>query len=87
MKRPGEEAVTYQRRYVLFSEDELKPRIGRVAGRVDVPASGMDCTSVRKSSVADHDLRQASAGPGTNIEDFLQGSAARKKKPSGRITL
>jgi TonB family protein len=86
IKRPGEEAVTYQRRYVLFPEDELKPRIGRVAGRVDVPASGMDCTPVTNPSVADQTCAMRLL-PGTNIEDFLQGSAARKKKQSGRITL
>jgi TPR repeat protein len=87
MKRPGEkEAVTYQRHYVLFPEDELKPRIGRVAGRVDVPASGMDCTPVTNPSVADQTCAMRLL-PGTNIEDFLQGSAARRKKQGGRITL
>jgi len=86
MKRPGEEAVTYQRRYVLFPHDELNPRIGRVAGRVDIPASGMDCRSVDNPSVADQTCAMRLL-PGTDIEDFLKGSAARRKKQSGRITL
>jgi TPR repeat protein len=86
MKRPGEEAVTYQRHYVLFPQDELKPKIGRVAGRVDIPASGMDCTPVTSPSVADQTCAMR-LQPGTNIDDFLKGSAARRKKQSGRITL
>jgi TPR repeat protein len=86
MKRPGEEAVTYQRRYILFPEDELKPRFGRIAGRVDVPASGMDCTPVANPNVADQTCAMRLL-PGTDIEDFLKGSDARRKKQSGRITL
>ena len=87
MKRPGEkEAVTYQRHYVLFPEDELKPRIGRVAGRVDVPASGMESHTCQEASVTDQTCAMRLL-PGTNIEDFLQGSAARRKKQGGRITL
>jgi hypothetical protein len=86
MKRPGEEPATYERRYVLFPQDELKPRVGRVAGRVDVPASGMDCTPVTNPSAADKTCAMRLL-PGTDIEDFLKGSAARRKKQSGRITL
>lgn len=86
MKRPGEEAVTYQRHYVLFPRDELEPKIGRVAGRVDVPASGMDCAPVTNPSVADQTCAMRLL-PGTEIEDFLKGSAARRKKQGGLITL
>lgn len=87
MKRPGEpEPVTYQRRYVMFPQDELEPRIGTVAGKVDVPASGLSCTPVATPSVADQTCAFRIL-PGTNIEDFLQGSAARRKKQGGKITL
>ena len=87
MKRPGEtEPVTYQRRYMLFPQDELKPKIGMVAGKVDLPASGLACTPVANPSVADQTCAMRLL-PGTNIEDFLQGSAARKKKQGGKITL
>ena len=86
MKRPGEESLTYERRYVLFPQDELKPKIGRVAGRVDVPASGVDCKPVTNPSVADKTCAMRLL-PGADIEDFLNGSAARRKKQSGRITL
>jgi TonB family protein len=86
MKPPGAETVTYQRHYVLFPQDELKPKIGRVAGRVDVPASGIDCSPVTNPTVADQTCAMRLL-PGTNIEDFLHGSAARRKKQSGRVTL
>lgn len=87
MKRPGEpQPVNYQRHYVLFPQDELQPRIGKVAGKVDLASTGLACTPVPNPSVADQTCAMRLL-PGTNIEDFLKGSAARRKKQSGKITL
>jgi TPR repeat protein len=87
VRRLGEkEPVSYQRRYVVFPQDTLAPKIGTVAGRVDVQASGLECTAVANPSVADNTCAMRMQ-PGTDIEDFLKGSAARKKRQAGRVAL
>jgi TPR repeat protein len=87
MTRPGDKEPThFQRRYLLFPHDELQPRIGRVAGSLDVPASGLACAPIASPSVADQTCGMRML-PGTDIEEFLRGSPARRKKQAGRVSL